>query len=404
MCKTFRLLLLIAGIGLCASACADDTSPSPPLSDGDGEIESFADGDTEAEATGVSARFALPPHTQGRYIQDAKGARLRLTGFNWNGAEGPDFVPSGLDKQSAAAIAKAIYDSGFNSVRLVWSNELVEKNPVIAAERLSANPELIGKTALEVLDAVIATLSQAGVLVILNNHISDAIWCCQTTDGNTLWYNERFPESKWLDDWRAIATRYKNEKAVIGADLRNEPRGAANWGAALGAKYDWASAAERGGRAVLEVAPEWLIIVEGTQFAVTLSEAEKRPIVLPVPGRLVYEIHNYPWFGTDQDTAETLTARWREQWGFLLESATPVPIWLGEFGLCNACLKNGKLDELWFDTITGLIAEKELDWSFWRLHGDGDWGVFNPATNQPYSTELINRLQALGGQSRSSKD
>lgn len=399
----FGLLLLAVGIGLSAQACGDESASVRPQTDGDSEAESLPDGDGERPAEGVSARFALPLHTQGRHILDAKGARLRLSGFNWNGAEGPDFVPSGLDKQPLAAIARTIAELGFNSVRLVWSNELVEKNPVVAAERLSANPELLGRRALDVLDAVIAALSRAGVLVILNNHISDAIWCCQTDDGNTLWYNERFPESAWLADWRQIAARYKNEPAVIGADLRNEPRGAANWGADLGAKYDWAAAAERGGAAVLGIAPAWLIIVEGTQFAVTLSAAEKRPISLPVAGRLVYEIHNYPWFGTSADTAETLRARWQEQWGYLLESASPVPIWLGEFGLCNDCLTNGGLDELWFETIGAVIAERELDWSFWRLHGDGDWGVFDPATNRPYSAELLGRLQALSASAPASR-
>ena len=161
-------LLLAAAIGLCAAACKESATPGPPTSDGDAETESPVDGDAEGEAEGVSARFALPLHTQGRTILDAQNERLRLAGFNWNGAEGPDFVPSGLDKQPVDAIARRIAELGFNSVRLVWSNELVRKNPLIAAERLNANPELFGKTALEVLDAVVAALGRAGVLVILN--------------------------------------------------------------------------------------------------------------------------------------------------------------------------------------------------------------------------------------------
>jgi hypothetical protein len=28
-------------------------------------------------------------------------------------------------------------------------------------------------------------------MVILDNHSSDAMWCCKITDGNGLWYTER---------------------------------------------------------------------------------------------------------------------------------------------------------------------------------------------------------------------
>lgn len=395
------LARLALWIGLCLSlcTCTKTVDPGAPSVIADGDTESEADGDRddegEAELSGVQARFALPPSTSGRYVVDAKGQRLRLAGFNWNGAEGPDFVPTGLDRQPRAAIARRIAELGFNSVRLVWSNELVETNPPIAAERLAANPDLIGRHALEVLDAVVEALSAAGVLVILNNHISDARWCCQTTDGNNLWYNERFSEESWLADWRLMARRYKTEAAVIGADLRNEPRGAATWGAALGAKYDWAQAAERGGAAVLENAPDWLIIVEGTQFSATLAQAGERPIVLPVARRLVYEAHCYPWFGKSTDTAETLQARWREQWGFLLTGENAAPLWLGEMGLCNTCLKNGQIEQVWFDAIRATIVDYDLDWSYWMLHGDGSWGVFNLADNSAYSPELLLTLQAL---------
>jgi hypothetical protein len=50
----------------------------------------------------------------------------------------------------------------------------------------------MGKTAMEVFDATVASLSKAGVAVILNNHISDAMWCCSVTDSNGLWYNDNY--------------------------------------------------------------------------------------------------------------------------------------------------------------------------------------------------------------------
>jgi len=45
---------------------------------------------------------------------------------------------------------------------------------------------------MEVFDATVKSLVNAGVMVILNNHISDAMWCCGLTDANGLWHNKRY--------------------------------------------------------------------------------------------------------------------------------------------------------------------------------------------------------------------
>jgi len=62
------------------------------------------------------------------------------------------------------------------------------------------------------------------MLVILDNHSSDTIWCCNLGDGNGLWYNKRWSEADWLRSWAIMARRYANSSAVVGAGLRNEPR------------------------------------------------------------------------------------------------------------------------------------------------------------------------------------
>jgi len=59
-------------------------------------------------------------------------------------------------------------------------------------------------------------------MVILNNHISDAIWCCNLDDANGLWYNANYTESDWLHTLYEMSYRYSGNKMVIGVDLRNE--------------------------------------------------------------------------------------------------------------------------------------------------------------------------------------
>ena len=63
-----------------------------------------------------------------------------------------------------------------------------------------------------------------GLYIILDNHTSDAIWCCSFEDGNGMWYTATWPEAQWLKGWDIMAKRYANMTAVIGTGLRNEPR------------------------------------------------------------------------------------------------------------------------------------------------------------------------------------
>jgi endoglucanase len=66
------------------------------------------------------------------------------------------------------------------------------KNPLVSDDAVAANSHLQGKSALEVFDKTVESLTEAGLAVILNNHISDAIWCCSADDGNGLWHNQNY--------------------------------------------------------------------------------------------------------------------------------------------------------------------------------------------------------------------
>ena len=61
-------------------------------------------------------------------------------------------------------------------------------------------------------------------MVILDNHSSDAMWCCNSFDGNGLWYTDKWSEADWLRAWDVVAQRYASTPAVIGMGLRNEIR------------------------------------------------------------------------------------------------------------------------------------------------------------------------------------
>ena len=80
-----------------------------------------------------------------------------------------------------------------NVVRLTFSLQLFYDNNIIPDNLISANPQLKGKTAMEIFDITIQELTQAGLMVYLNNHTSKSQWCCSDSDGDGLWYSKEYP-------------------------------------------------------------------------------------------------------------------------------------------------------------------------------------------------------------------
>ena len=120
-----------------------------------------------------------PPFTTNDgYIVDHLGKRLLLQSVNWYGASDADNVVMGLEHNATSAIASLIRSIGFNSVRLPFSNQMVQESEPIPSEKLTKNPKLKGKSPLAVFDVVVETLATEGLLIILNNHTTTSVWCC----------------------------------------------------------------------------------------------------------------------------------------------------------------------------------------------------------------------------------
>jgi len=357
----------------------------------------------------LSAAPAFPLHTSGAYLVDANGTRVRLNAVSWYGAESKDFVVAGLQTASLSSIVQVIHRQGFNTVRLPWSNELFESNPVVDNRKLTANPSLQGKKALAVFDQVIDALTHAGIMVILDNHNSNAEWCCGD-DGNTLWYNSAYPESSWLSDWKAMASRYQSNPLVIGADLRNEPRVHATWGG--NASTDWHAAAQRGGNAVLAVNPKLLIFVEGIDYSLDLSGAANNPVQLNVGGHLVYSPHDYSYDYSNLSLYDDYANRINSRWGYLVTGLHAQPVWMGEFGTCNSagnCIASTSSSDngMWFNYLTTYLQQRGIGWSYWAINGTQStgsgrtygaaesYGVLNPEWNGTASAALTTRLGTM---------
>lgn len=251
------------------------------------------------------AEALLPLRTRGRDIVGSDGSRVRLFCVNWYGAHMEHMVANGLSRQPLAAFVQNISGMGFNCVRLTFSLELLLGNRTHVRDpqwSLAANPELQNLSPLEIFDATVSALTHEGLLVILNNHVSAALWCCGPDDGEGLWYTDRYSEERWLQGLAFAAARYRGDRRVVGFDLRNEIRQSGSvfptWGVG-GESTDWAAAAVRGGKRVLLESPDLLVIVSGINYGTYLCDVSRRPIHQSEPelvGHVVYTAHEYPWF------------------------------------------------------------------------------------------------------------
>lgn len=319
-----------------------------------------------ASLTPAQSTINPPLHTSGYQILDSRNRPVRLTSVNWYGFDQKEFVAGGLDHAPLGKIIDQLLKLGVNSVRLPWANETFEKNPAVPGYAIKANPQFRGKRAMEVMDAVIAALAKARIMVILDNHVSRADWCCKDDDGNGLWYTADYPEEKWLADWRGIVNRYKKQPWVVAADLRNELRAGAAWGG-NDPKLDWHAAAERGGNAVLQENPALLVMIEGPEYSTNFTAFGTLPATLKVPNRLVYSPHAYASPTHVFVSYEELKQIYDARAGFLLHNQPSVPVWVGEFGTCQTldCGANSQ----WFIWFVQYLKENNLSWGYWPLNG-----------------------------------
>ncbi len=330
-------------------------------------------------APAASAATSLPGwlSTQGSTIVTASGAPFTIKATAWFGMETSNCAPHGLWSIALDDGLSAIAGMGFNTIRLPFSNECLAakaSNSINGA----VNPGLVSLTPLQLMDTVVARAKAHGLSVILDRHRPDS------AAQSELWYTGQYSEQRWIDDWKMLAARYKNESAVIGVDLHNEPHGGACWNCGDPAR-DWRAAATRAGDAVLGVNPRLLIIVEGverqndgtnTWWGGGLKDVGAAPVTLAVKNRVVYSPHDYPasvyaqpWFSASGYPAN-LEAVWDANWGYLVRKNI-APVLLGEFG---TKLETAS-DRAWLDALVAYLAKTKISYAYWSFNpNSGDTG------------------------------
>ncbi|KAL2822453.1 glycoside hydrolase superfamily [Aspergillus granulosus] len=356
----------------------------------------------------------------GRWILDSNGDPFTYAGVNWPGA-GEVMIPEGLQYASIASTLAKVKSIGMNSIRLTFPIELIddiyekgedttildslinalgaENGTSVFNEITTHNPAITNTTTrLEAYDLVAEECNTQGIYVELDNHISKAMWCCSTTDGNAWFGDTYFDVENWKRGLEYMAAHAASWPAFTAIGLRNELRQPATTNPDY--PYNWetwyremADAAER----VHTANPDALIFLSGLNYDTTLS---------PIPtgsdlgagttfnlssfsyaDKLVLELHNYNTGATS--CADLSGALYNGGFNAMdidnEDIVNVMPVVLTEFGFAQDATT---WEGVYASCIRSWIPEQQAGWMVWTISGsyyirsgtqdyDDTWGILD---------------------------
>ncbi|CAI9093059.1 OLC1v1028465C1 [Oldenlandia corymbosa var. corymbosa] len=359
-----------------------------------------------------------PLSANSRWIVNDSGERVKLACVNWV-AHLEVVVAEGLSKQPVDVISRNILELGFNCVRLTWPLFLFTDDSLASVtvrqsflklgltESIAGfqanNPSILDLSLFNAYQAVVASLANHNVMIILDNHISKPGWCCSNDDGNGFFGDQYFNPDLWIKGLTKVATTFKDINNVIGMSLRNELRGPKQ------NINDWYRYMQKGAEAVHAANPNVLIILSGLNYDKDFSFLRQKPISLTFTGKVVFEVHWYGFSdgqdwktGNPNQVCGQVMGNMMRRAGFLLDQG--YPIFVSEFGLD---LRGTNVnDNRYIDCFMGWAAEYDVDWAFWTLVGsyylrqgvvgmNEFYGIYNWNWCEVRNSSLLQKISVL---------
>ncbi|SFS03509.1 cellulase family glycosylhydrolase [Anaeromicropila populeti] len=370
--------------------------------------------DTKEQAVEIKQFDGVPKATQddwlsvkGNKIVDKSGKEVWLTGVNWFGYNTGTNLFDGIWNSDLNTSIEAIADHGFNLIRIPMSSELILKWKAgeypAANYNHATNSYLEGMNSLEIFDYVIGQFRKNGLKIMIDIHSAK-------TDSSghmyNMWYRDDISEQDFIDSLCWLARRYRKDDTILAYDLKNEPHGKPNetpkaiWNSSTDAD-NWKYIAEKTAKAVLDINPNVLIMVEGIEcypkdlksngnfqslnnddyyfnwWGGNLRGVKDYPVDLgKYQNKLVYSPHDYgpsvyqqPWFEGDYTFDSLYEDCWKDNWMFIQEENI-APLLVGEWG---GFMKEPNLK--WMTFLRELIKKNRLNHTFWCFNANsGDTG------------------------------
>lgn len=297
-------------------------------------------------------------HRQGKQLVDGQGAPLHLRGTNlgnWLEPEGYMFkfvkepqAPREIEDLTRSLLGPAEAESFWRAYRKNYiSREDIQflkranfnsiRIPLHYKFFLSDNDE-----GFALLDPVIQWASEAGLYVVLDMHCAPGGQTGTNIDdswGYPWLFESETSQQQLVDIWKRIARHYRDNHAVLGYDLLNEPlppfEQLKKYHDKLEPLYRRVTAGIR------TVDPHHVIILGGASWDGDFSVFGE-----PFDKNVLYTLHKYWMPPTQQSIQQYLDFREKYQ----------VPIWLGE---------SGENNPEWIAAFVALLDKNDIGWAFW---------------------------------------
>jgi endoglucanase len=228
---------------------------------------------------------------------------------------------------------KFIKRSGFNSVRVPFSYRLFVSDTL---------PVRLEGEGYRLLDKVVAWCKQENLYVVLDMHAAPGGQTGDNIDdswGYPFLFDNPESQDLLINIWRKLAVRYRNEPAVIGYDLLNEPIAHYFDATKLNPKLE--PLYRRVVAAIRQVDRNHVIFLGGAQW-----DTNFKVFGPPFDAKLVYTFHKY-WMDVNQAAIqEYLDFRAKHN----------VPVWMGE---------SGENTDEWINSFRTLLETNNIGWCFW---------------------------------------
>ena len=103
-------------------------------------------------------------------VDASSGCQVTLTGVNWFGFETGTFAPHGLWARNWQDMLKQIAQTGFNTIRMPYTNQLFDPTSIPNGINYQLNPDLKGLQGLALMDRIIQGAGKLGLKVMLDRH------------------------------------------------------------------------------------------------------------------------------------------------------------------------------------------------------------------------------------------
>ena len=355
-------------------------------------------------AAPARVRTGVPPeknpflHAVGRDLVDGQGRKVVLRGICfgndvWSNPKTPVVNHHGEGEY------RFIRGLGMNAVRFYLNDAVFQDD---------AHPMAWKASGFDWLDRNLAWARANGIVLILNLHVPPGGF--QSNGGGGALWREPENQRRFVALWREIARRYRDEPALAGYDLLNEP-------VVKGRPEQWEELARETAAAIREEDPSHALFVERLNAVMSHGAAPdwnenrngRMNFFLLDDTNVVYEFHFYKpfafthqgafWVPGLKDVRTTYPGPVRE-WGgpeqmadraYIDRAMAPflafgrehdVPLYLGEFGVVREGFANGRNGTGWVRDVIEVARGAGVSLTYHAFH-EWAFGLYRNDANRP---------------------